>query len=217
MSNKLSDDYAIALDALSASLKNSYSHLVTASMSLEELDYSKITINRLRAFYQAQDQTKGFLNKQVAQAGADFFVETILFSIKLFIEIHELNLEVYSERSIRICSKSIRPDISLWREDRLIAVIECKTQLGWLRHRWSSHIQDREQKIRSVCPEASVFWLVMTSCNWPGFGDDPRISQTLFCLLNEVWPTHLSEIFDASVIETPLERLLEQIRKCSSR
>ncbi len=211
MPDEFIDEYTFALDQLSVALQNSYEKMRVAPLSRTNLDYSRIVLGRLRAFYCAQDKLKWFLNKRVAQAGSDFFVETILFSLKLFNDTENLNLQIASERAIEKKRNAIRPDISLWREDNLVAVVECKTQLGWLRHNWGNHIVKREQQVKTVFPEATIFWLVMTSCNWSGFGDDSRVGNTLFCLLREVWPTQISREFEPTILETPLEKLLEQV------
>lgn len=208
------DEYALALDNLSVALQNSYEILRDSSFHVDESAYSKLIINRLRAFYCAQDKIKNFLDKRVAQAGADFFVEVTLFSLKLFNEIEGLEMEIASERTIKPQRKAIRPDISIWRGDTLLAAIECKTQLGWKRHTWEAEFNEREEKLKEVFPTAKIFLLVMTTCNWTGFEDDPRTGTQLFCLLKDLWPTQVSEkSFDPSIIETPIERLLDQIKQ----
>jgi hypothetical protein len=209
---QFSDEYALALDSLSVALQNSYSDLKEASLSREDLDYSRLIVNRLRAFYCAQDKIKKILDKQVAQAGADFFVEAILFSLKLFNEVEGLKLEVASERAIQRKRNAIRPDISIWRGDTLLAAIECKTQLGWKRHDWAFHFDEREKKLKEIFPTATMFLLVMTGCNWSGFGNDPRSGKQMLCLLKDLWPTQIPKSFDPLILETPIERLLEQVK-----
>jgi hypothetical protein len=206
------DEYAIALDSLSDILKQSYASIRDLKPSIDKKDYSKLVINRLRAFYHAQAETKDFLNKRIAQPGDHFFVETIVFALKLFCDIEKLNLEIASERTIKHKRKSIRPDISIWTGDKLIGAIECKTQLGYQRNSWDNQLQDRATKIRLAFPEAKLFLLVMTSVNWSSFGDDPRVGTELFCLLNEVWPAFMSKDFDESIILNPIEPLLEQVK-----
>lgn len=212
MSGQFSDEYAFTLDSLSVALQNSYDNLKEVTLYKENLDYSRLVVNRLRAFYCAQDSIKKFLDKRVAQAGADFFVEVILFSLKLFNEVERLNLEIASERAIQRKRKAIRPDISIWRGDNLLAAVECKTQLGWRRNDWAAHFDDREQKLQEIFPGAKMFLLVMTNCNWSGFGNDPRSGQRLLCLLKDCWPTQISQSFDPLILEHPIERLLEQVK-----
>jgi hypothetical protein len=205
------DEYAFELDSLLAALQNSYDNLKGVSLSRKDLDYSRVIVERLRAFYFAQERIKKFLNKQVAQAGADFFVEAILFSLKLFNEIEGLQLEIASERAIKRKRKTIRPDISVWRGDALLAAIECKTQLGWRRHDWASHFDVREQKLKATFPDAKMFLLVMTNCNWSGFGNDARSGKQLLCLRKDRWPTQIPKSFDPSILDTPIEQLLEKL------
>ncbi|MGB3492259.1 MAG: hypothetical protein WBA57_06000 [Elainellaceae cyanobacterium] len=216
MSTPILDEYALALDGLSAALESSFTKMKESSLSRENLDYSNILLARLRAFYCAQDNIKKFLGKRVAQAGADFFVEGVLFSLKLFNEIENLNFQIISERAIQHKRKAIRPDISIWRGDRLLAVVECKTQLGWMRSNWKSHFAKRERDLKEACPEAKLFVLVMTSCNWSGFDDQldsSEVNQQFFCLLKDIWPTQIPEVFNLSLLESPIENLLQQVEK----
>lgn len=64
---------------------------------------------------------------------SDFFVEAIIFYLKLILEKNKIDYEVHSERQIRQKRGAIRPDISVWKKDKVIAVLECKAQLGWNR------------------------------------------------------------------------------------
>jgi len=62
-----------------------------------------------------------------------------------------------------------------------------------------------------MIPEkAKIFLVVMSSCNWSGFGDDSKVSQQLFCLLN-VWPTALSTPPTPDMLLTPIESLVKQL------
>ncbi|MTJ12462.1 hypothetical protein FJR11_07610 [Anabaena sp. UHCC 0187] len=205
------DEYAQSLDNLAISLQHSYEHIKEIDKLTGKFDYSSTIANRLRAFYCYQLKLKEFLGKQVAQAGSDFFVETIIFFLKLFNDLEHLDLEIASERPIQRKRNAIRPDISIWRGNELLAVIECKTQLGWLRENWPVHFQEREQKLREVFPNVEIFLVVMTSCNWSGFGNDPRVGKRLFCLLNNVWPT------DCVNLHTPIELLFNQVKEITCR
>lgn len=211
-----SDEYAIALDSLSAALENSYKKLREGTFSCDNQDYSKLALNRLRAFYCAQHEIKTFLGKQVSQAGSDFFVETILFALKLFNESESLNFEISSERTVKSQRKTIRPDVSIWKGETLVAAIECKTQLGWRRNNWRSHFDERQQILKTFFPRAKMFFMVMTNCNWSGFGNDSRVGEQLFCLLKDRWPTQIPIVLESSILEsildTPIENLLTQVK-----
>jgi hypothetical protein len=205
------DEYAQSLDNLAISLQHSYEHIKEIGKLTGQFDYSNTIANRLRAFYCYQEKLKMFLGKQVAQAGSDFFVETIIFFLKLFNDLEKLDLEISSERPIQRKRNAIRPDISLWRSNELLAIIECKTQLGWHRENWRSHFEEREEKLKKVFPNAEIFLVVMTSCNWGGFGNDPKVGKRLFCLLNDVWPT------DCVNLHTPIELLFNQVKEIACR
>jgi hypothetical protein len=210
MSIEFQDEYAEALDNLVIALQGSYEQMRSFCTADASFAYTHAIANRLRAFYNMQSKTKDFLDKKVAQAGSDFFVETILFFLKLFNDVEGLNLEIASERTVQRKRNAMRPDISIWRGSELLAVVECKTQLGWSRHNWKSDFETREQKLKEVFPDAKIFLVVMSSCNWPGFGDDLKVGKQLFCLLNG-WPTALSTIPTSEMLYTPIESLLEQL------
>jgi hypothetical protein len=211
MAIKIQDEYALALDGLIPALRSSYEQM-KLSCSNSGFDYSQAITNRLRAFYLSQSELKYFLDKKVAQAGSDFFVETILFFLKLFNEVENLSFEIKSEQAIQRKRNALRPDITIWIGSKLIAVIECKTQLGWHRHEWDNHFRFRENKIKESFPDAQVFLVVMSGSNWPGFGDDPRVGTQLFCLLKSgIWPTFLSADYDENVLETRIEKLFAQL------
>jgi len=216
MSVEFQDEYAQALDNLAIALQNSYEQMRSLCATDTDFAYTQAIANRLRAFYIMQSKTKYFLNKKVAQAGSDFFVETILFFLKLFNDVEGLNLEIASERTVQPKRNAMRPDISIWSGSELLAVVECKTQLGWSRHNWKSDFENREQKLKEVFPDAKMFLVVMSSCNWSGFGDDLKVGKQLFCLLN-IWPTALSATPTSDMLYTPIESLLEQLVELQSR
>ena len=204
---KFEDEYAHTLNNLALALQRSYEQIKQTSTFSSEFDYSQAITTRLRAFYCSQLAVKKFLNKEVAQAGSDFFVETVLFFLKLFNDLENLGLEIASERPLQRKRNTMRPDISVWRGDKLLAIIECKTQLGWHRQNWDEHFQYREQKLKEVSEDAKIFLVVMTSCNWGGFGNDSRVGEQLFCLLNEKWPTN-----DFLTLDSRIEQLFDKVK-----
>jgi hypothetical protein len=172
-------------------------------------EFTQAIILRMQAFYTAQNHLKDFLQKQVSTAAADFFVETVSFFLKIFFASAAPNYGVFSERPIRLKNGAQRPDISIWEANEPRFVIECKTQLGWNRAGWKDQFCEREAMLCSSYPKASARLLVLTSRNWPGFGDDPRVGKQLFVLLN-CWPTvvdvkggHMTQVVH------PFERLLQ--------
>jgi hypothetical protein len=208
------DEYVSALDNLIPALKSSHEKMKLLCFSDNSFDYSQAITNRLRAFYHVQSEMKDFLNKKVAQAGSDFFVETILFFLKLFNDVEDLGFEIRSEQTIQSKRNALRPDITIWNGSELLAVIECKTQLGWHRDEWDSHFECRKNKIKEVFPKAKIFLVVMSGSNWKGFGNDSRVGEQLFCLLKSgIWPTNLPINYNEAVLETRIEKLFEQLVK----
>lgn len=222
------DEFANLLDNYSLALQRSYDQLRSENFSLDSLDYSRLIADRVRAYYQAQDKAKNYLGKKKAQSGSDFFVETILFTLKLFIGVEGLDLEISSERALMRQRKSIRPDISLWRGNTCVCAIECKTQLGYQRYSWLSQFEDRETKLHEISPDAKMFLLVMTACNWSGFDmseprvgfdkNDPRVGEKFYCLLGRyatghaLWPTWMPEELSQKHFHQPIDHLLSKIK-----
>ena len=48
--------------------------------------YNAPNEERMKTYYEANDQIKDFLNKKSVAPGSDFFVETVVFYLKLFLE-----------------------------------------------------------------------------------------------------------------------------------
>lgn len=105
----------------------------------------------------------------------------------------------------------MRPDISIWRDDEVVAGIECKTQFGWNRHRWLPDFEQREKRLANAFPHAALFLLVLTSSNWSGFGDDRRAGNQFFVLLNDIWPNNFEASSSDQAIVHPIERLVEAL------
>ena len=208
------------------SLDNQYKQLVSlyekikynASISLEEKDITKAILLRMKAYYDTQNKIKEFLNKRYLSAASDFFVETIVFYLKVILDIEDIGLEVHSERQIRQKKEAIRPDISVWKNDKVLAIIECKTQLGWNRDKWEEDFKKREFKLKREFSNAKAFLVVMTSKNWPGFPDNNKKVGEQYFTLSSIWPKNISldKIDDVGVIINPIEDLFKKIVSCGT-
>ena len=106
---------------------------------------------------------------------------------------------------------AIRPDISVWKNNKVVAIIECKTQLGWNRTRWEKDFRKRESKLKDKFPHAKAFLVVLTSKNWPGFPDDNRKVGKQYFTLSNTWPTNIRGDRVNSVIMNPIENLFKRI------
>jgi len=194
------------------SLKTFYDEAIKIKdIDFKENEISKAILVRMCSWYGLQDNIKSFLNKRYITAGSDFFVETILLYLKIIFKIKNVGLEIHSERKIKKKKGAIRPDISIWKGEEVKAIIECKTQLGWNRYGWKKTFEGRERKLKSEFPNAKAFLVVMTSKNWPGFGEDENVGKKFFALY-DIWPTDvdLNKNPD-NYIKNPIEPLIESL------
>ena len=180
-------------------------------INLNGTDITQAVLLRLKSFMWCQEQIKRELGKVYSAPAADFFVETICFFLKVAFTKLDPTLTVMSEKNIVRKRGSLRPDISIWRGDRLVVAIECKTQLGWNRDGWLSDFEDRESKLSTDFPSARLFLLVLTGSNWGGFGDDIRVAQQFFVLLKNASPTRFEISFLEDLICHPIEMLITEI------
>lgn len=178
-------------------------------LNLTEKEISTAILLRLKAYYDSQVKIKEFLGKRYIAAGADFFVETILFYLKLILEKTAPDFQVFSEKSIKQRRGSLRPDISIWKCNEVKAIIECKTQLGWNRDRWEEDFKKREDQLRKSYPNAKAYLLVMTLANWAGFGINCNVGKKYF-VLSKCWPTDINEDIK-DVIVNPFEVLANDL------
>ena len=176
---------------------------------LTKTEITETILERLKTYYLTQGKIKSFLDKRYLGAASDHFVESILFFLKLYFQSQGGHLQARSEKQIKKTKNAIRPDISIWRQDEVIAIIECKTQLGWNRDNWEEQYIDRDLKLKIDFPNAQSFLLLMTGLNWSGFGTHSYLNKKYFCLLNDIWPITYST---AGQILTPIEGLLKQLK-----
>ena len=212
MKNLIQIDYAYnqSVSDTFEQLKAAYSDIEkNYNFDLSKTEITEAILTRLKFYYVTQNNIKTLLDKRYLAAASDFFVESTLFFLKLYFKSQGDILKAHSERQIKQKKNSIRPDISIWKEDEVIAIIECKTQLGWNRDNWEQQYTDRDRKLKEDFPNAKSFLLVMTGLNWSGFGDNSKLNSSYFCLLNDIWPTTYS---DKTQIFTPIEGLIKQLK-----
>jgi len=184
---------------------------LTSPLSKSGTDITKTILLRMKSYYEGQRKVKELLNKRYLSAASDFFVESILFYLKLFCEFYAKDLEVHSERQVKKKRGAIRPDISVWHGDEVIGIIECKTQLGWSRQKWEIDFNQREKALRVDFPHARTYLLVMSSVNWAGFKEgDGRIGHQFFTL-SSLWPNNITRDHSEEVIVDPVEVLFNSL------
>lgn len=205
--------YLDALRGRASSIKLLYESLKQSGpLPIEGQEVTTSILRTLKTHYDVEHEVKTFLGKRVRGHAADVFVETLLLYLRVFLETHGVELTAVSERSISRKRGSIRPDISIWRGEQLIATIECKTNFGWNRHGWEKYLRERESSVHHLFPFAKCFLVVLTEVNWSGFGSDPRVGDQLFTLCT-VWPTDVSLDRPEASIRNPIEPLLRQLKQ----
>lgn len=202
--------YREAIEAPGRELAKAFETASTVKIDLDGTDITEAVLLRLKSFIETQDKIKGQLNKVYAAPAADFFVETIVFFLKSVLLRNDPTLSVASERTVVKKLGSMRPDISVWRGDELVATIECKTQLGWNRKGWLKSFKKRGSRLKKIAPNARMYLLVLSGGNWPGFGEDKRINKQFFVLLNKIWPRDY-DISQKDAIGHRLETLINSI------
>jgi hypothetical protein len=182
-------------------------------ISLHKSDITQAIAMRMKTYYEVQDQIKCLLNKGYATAGADYFVETVLFYLNVFLSKKNKRFKVNSEKQIISKRGMIRPDISVWKGEEVKAIIECKTNLGWKRNSWEQDFIEREKELKQHFPKAKAFLLVLSSNNWSGFQvGDNRVGKQFFALLSKrLRKINHAEIAEA--IENRIEGLFGEILK----
>jgi hypothetical protein len=203
-------DYRAAIEATGLTLADALaSARVAGSVDLTGTDITQAILLRLKAFFAAQSQIKTTLQKRVASPAADFFVEAVSFYFTIAFEQLAPSLCVISEKKIIRHRNGLRPDISLWCGDKVVAAVECKTQLGWNRNGWLSEFEERENTLHEFFPDAQLFQVVLMGSNWSGFGTDERIGRQFFVLLDSIQNL---EAFTEHNIVHPIEALIEAIQ-----
>ena len=71
-------------------------------------------------------EDQGRIREGLCPPAADFFVESVCFFLKVVLGRLDSSLTVASEKNIVRRRGSMRPDISIWRGETVLAAIECK-------------------------------------------------------------------------------------------
>lgn len=131
---------------------------------LNKDEITKAVYERMMAFWYFNVKNCIYLKREVNTVAADFFTETCLFFLKPYFK--QQGLVIISEKDIRKekpNSKAIRPDLSIWNKDKLIAVIELKVSDGWKGKTMTEHLDNRKREIEKIWPD--VFFGVLSFWN----------------------------------------------------
>ena len=204
--------YRAAIEAPGRELRAAFdSAIAVTEIDLSAKDITHAILLRLQSFSLSQENVKNELSKIYAAPIADFFVETVCFYLNVVFRKLAPSLIVTSEKNIMRQRGSMRPDISIWQGETVVAAIECKTQLGWNRNGWLLNFEERERKLTNFFPNAKLFLLVMTGSNWPGFGDDTRKNKQFFMLLKNILPKEFEVTESDYQVDHSIEEMIAAI------
>lgn len=143
--------------------KSVKAQLSTYNFDLEKTEITDAIINRMDAFWYFNfNNNKELLNRNVNTTAADFFTETCLLFLKAYFE-QKMGYKVCSEEVIAQ-NPVIRPDITIWKNEQLIAVIELKVSNGWKGKFILPHLEEREKIIKANHP--TVYFGVLAFWNF---------------------------------------------------
>lgn len=144
-------------------------------------EYMDQSAGRARALSSALGRTKEPPMADVFTEATNMLVDAMMRSK----ELSHLGVKVFSEKNLRLPKGGFRkPDVSLWRGDRLVGVVECKTCLGHRRDDWQDDYERRVAEFSDLnLPQEALFLLVETEQTWCGFPEtDTRTLKTWFTL-----------------------------------
>lgn len=144
-------------------------------------EYMDQTAGRVRALSSALGRTKEPPLADVFTEATNMLVDAMMRSK----ELSHLDIKVFSEKNLRLPGGGYRkPDVSLWKGDQLIGVIECKTCLGRRRDDWLADYEKRAAELSELkLPNNALFLFVETEQTWSGFpASDNRTLTTWFTL-----------------------------------
>lgn len=134
---------------------------------LTKTEITDAIIERMMAFwYFNVNNNKDILDRKINSMASDFFTETCLLFFKCYFE--RFGLKVFSEK--RLEGSLARPDITIWKNEQLIAAIELKVNKGWKNKSMIDHLEKRENQIKEIYP--SCFFAVIGF--WNFFDQDSK-------------------------------------------
>jgi len=117
---------------------------------LRKLKLLKLFLDRMDSFWWFHyNNSKQLLKRKVNYRADDYFTETCLLFFKGYFE--QKGYLVDSEA--KLLKPNIRPDITISKGDKTVAVIELKVSDGWKGKTIMQHLNDREKNIKNLVPD----------------------------------------------------------------
>lgn len=170
----------ISLSHIDSAFTNQYKNLLAIQRNIAEQlkqyrfdpegnEITQAVYERMMAFWYFHVNNCIDLGREVNTVASDFFTETCLFFLKPYFK--QKGLDIVSEKDIRkekTNQKVIRPDLSIWDGDELVAVIELKVSDGWKGKTMTEHLDNRNREIQNIWP--GVFFGALSF--WNCFGEN---------------------------------------------
>ena len=153
----------------------------TSEIQTAICEYMDQVASRSRALSSVLGRTKEPPMADVFTEATNMLVDAITRTSALA----HLGISVSSEKNLKLPQGGYRkPDVSLWKEDKLVGVIECKTCLGRRRDDWQDDYEKRVAEFATLGLKSdALFLLVETEQTWCGFPpNDSRTSVSWFTL-----------------------------------
>ncbi len=159
------DQFAQAVENLrQAFLMAEIDFSVAGTIDLKAQDATRLILGRLAAYERLDSYIKTRVQKHLRGSLDHVMVETIAFFLRAYLKQNGVTtLDVHAEKTLQ----SKRPDISIWKDQKAIASIEAKVQMGWGRSTVDAGFRKREQELlaRGI-PLNNQFTVVATQVNW---------------------------------------------------
>lgn len=181
------------------SQKSIFEVLKTYPFDLNGREMTDAILNRMDMLWVFNDGNNKLLGRSKNPSSADYFTETCLFFIKAYLENVDGRFQVASELGVNLVKSRniVKPDISIWREGKLVGAIELKTLNDWIRDSWQGHLEGREAQIKSVSNTPDLFFAVIA--HWNFFDEESKVFNTKYFGLRR------------RVVNTPTEATIERL------
>jgi hypothetical protein len=176
---------------------------------------TKFILSWMREWHQFQKQFGELFARRKRPHAGDEFTAAIALSLEQFLAARTITGRIRSEEKTHKKRGATRPDISICSLcNKLVATIECKTQLGYKRKDWKVAFEQRTEELGKLFPACSPFLCVLTSENWDFsvFEKSPLYNRQWFCL-SSVSQGRISDPVAESEVLTPIEPMFLQILK----
>ena len=201
------------LERARTELFSTYQECASDSEFIEKKPATEFVLNWMGEHVRSLKRFNESISRHVLPSSADQLTGAVAVALQEYLAHSGSTLLVESEKFVATLEGRLRPDITIWATTgELVALIECKTQLGYSRSSWQQQYFERTDRIKLKYPNALSFLVILTGLNWDVseyLSSDQRKS-VWFCM-SSVWPDQLIHPFENQLID-PIETLLISIR-----